>query len=67
MRTTIVASSGIYAELEERLKDRFNLPEAIVVECSEGRDGAIMVRIGEAAAHCLEVALHEEVVIGVSS
>ena len=68
MRTTIVPPSGIFAELEEGLSDRFSLPEAIVVECSEDPDGAIMMaRIGEAAAHYFEVTLQNEEVIGVSS
>ena len=54
VRITIAAPSGIYAELEAGLREKFNLPEAIVVECSEDRDGAIMARIGEAAAHFFE-------------
>ena len=67
VRTTIAAPSGIYAELEAGLRHRFSLPEAIVVECSEDRDGAIMARIGEAAAHYFEVTLQNEEIIGVSS
>ena len=67
MRTTILAPAGVYAELEAGLRDRFNLPEAIVVECSEDRDSAIMARIGEAAAHYFEATLQNEEVIGVSS
>jgi len=67
VRTTIVAPPGIYTDLEAGLRDSFNLPEAIVVECSEDRDGAIMARIGEAAAQFLEVTLQTDEVIGVSS
>ena len=67
VRTTIVAPPGIYTELEAGLRDSFDLPEAIVVECSEDRDGAIMARIGEAAAQFLEVTLQTDEVIGVSS
>ena len=67
VRTTIVAPPGIYTELEAGLRDGFDLPEAIVVECSEDRDGAIMARIGEAAAQFLEVTLQTDEVIGVSS
>ncbi|MCC5955817.1 MAG: sugar-binding transcriptional regulator [Natronohydrobacter sp.] len=67
VRTTVVAPSGTYAELEAGLRARFGLTEAIVVECSEDRDGAIMARIGEAAAHFLEATLQPEEVIGVSS
>ncbi|MDJ0685842.1 MAG: sugar-binding transcriptional regulator [Alphaproteobacteria bacterium] len=67
VRTTVVAPSGTYAELERRLRSEFNLSEAIVVECAENRDGAIMARIGEAAAHFLEATLQNEEIIGVSS
>ncbi len=67
VRITIAAPSGIYAELEAGLRETFNLPEAIVVECSEDRDRAIMARIGEAAAHFFEATLQDGEVIGVSS
>lgn len=67
VRTTVVAPSGTYADLEAELRARFGLTEAIVVECTEDRDGAIMARIGEAAAHFLEATLQPEEVIGVSS
>lgn len=67
VRTTIVPPSGTYSELEDGLRTRFGLSEAIVVECSEDRDGAIMSRIGEAAAHFLEATLQKDEIIGVSS
>jgi DNA-binding transcriptional regulator LsrR (DeoR family) len=49
------------------LRTRYGLTEAIVIDCTEDRDGAIMARIGEAAAHFLEVTLQQDEVIGVSS
>lgn len=67
VRTTVVAPAGTFAALEEALRARFNLPEAIVVECAEERDAEIMARIGEAAAHFLEATLQTDEVIGVSS
>ncbi|CAN7568488.1 sugar-binding transcriptional regulator [Rhizobium rhizogenes] len=67
VRTTVIPPAGTYADMEGALRERFNLPEAIVVECSEDRDGAIMERIGEAAAHLLEVTLAQGEIIGVSS
>ena len=67
VRTTIAAPTGIYSDLEEGLRDQFSLPEAIVVECSEDRDGAVMSRIGEAAAHFLEATMQSGEIIGVSS
>lgn len=67
VRTTISAPAGTYSDLETGLRERFNLPEAIVVECTEDREGAIMSRIGEGAAHFLETTLQRDEVIGVSS
>lgn len=67
IRTTVAAPSGTYPALEAELRAKFDLPEAIVVECTEDRDGAIMARIGEAAAHFLETTLQVGEIIGVSS
>jgi DNA-binding transcriptional regulator LsrR (DeoR family) len=67
VRTTVIPPAGTYADLESALRERFNLPEAVVVDCAEDRDGAIMSRIGEAAAHLLEVTLAAGEIIGVSS
>jgi DNA-binding transcriptional regulator LsrR (DeoR family) len=67
VRTTVVAPPGTYVELEEALRTRFALPEAIVVEVTEERDGAIMARIGEAAAHFFEATLQAGEIVGVSS
>ncbi len=67
VRTTIVAPSGTYTELEAHLREQYGLSEAIVVECSENSDGPIMARVGEAAAHFLEATLQPGEIIGVSS
>lgn len=67
VRTTVVSPSGTYADLETAIRDRFGVSEVIVVECSEDRDGPIMARIGEAAAHFLEATLQPGEIIGVSS
>jgi DNA-binding transcriptional regulator LsrR (DeoR family) len=67
VRTTVIPPPGTFAELETALRERYTLTEAIVIDCSEDRDGAIMARIGEAAAHFLEVTLQQDEVIGVSS
>jgi len=67
VRTTIIPPAGTFAELEMALRERYTVTEAIVVDCSEDRDGAIMARIGEAAAHFLEVTLQQDEVVGVSS
>lgn len=67
VRTTVIPPPGTFADLETALRDRYGLTEAIVIDCSEDRDGAIMARIGEAAAHFLEVTLRPDEIIGVSS
>ncbi len=67
VRTTVISPLGTYSELEAGLRQTYGLTEAIVVECSEDRDGAIMARIGEAAAHFIEATLQPDEVIGVSS
>nr|WP_319514833.1 sugar-binding transcriptional regulator [uncultured Cohaesibacter sp.] len=67
VRTTIVAPSGTFVELEDELRQKYGLSEAIVVEASEDRQSTIMDRIGESAAHFLEVSLQKDEVIGVSS
>ncbi|CAN7678774.1 sugar-binding transcriptional regulator [Pararhizobium sp. LjRoot255] len=67
VRTTVIPPPGTFADLETALRNRYGLTEAIVIDCSEDRDGAIMARIGEAAAHFLEVTLQEDEIIGVSS
>ncbi len=67
IRTTVIPPPGTFADLETALRERYSLTEAIVIDCSEDRDGAIMARIGEAAAHFLEVTLQQDEIIGVSS
>jgi DNA-binding transcriptional regulator LsrR (DeoR family) len=67
VRTTVIPPPGTFAELETALRERYGLTEAIVIDCSEDRDGAIMARIGEAAAHFLEVTLQQDEIVGVSS
>lgn len=67
VRTTIVSPPGTYSALEGALRQHFGLAEVIVVECAEDRDGAIMARIGEAAAHFLETTMQPGEIIGVSS
>jgi DNA-binding transcriptional regulator LsrR (DeoR family) len=67
IRTTVIPPPGTFANLEMDLREKYKLTEAIVIDCSEDRDGAIMARIGEAAAHFLEVTLQPGEIIGVSS
>jgi DNA-binding transcriptional regulator LsrR (DeoR family) len=67
VRTSVIPPDGTFAQLEEELRQRFQLTEAIVTDCTEDRDDTIMARIGEAAAHYLETTLLSGDIIGVSS
>jgi DNA-binding transcriptional regulator LsrR (DeoR family) len=67
IRTTVVPPPGTFPELEAAVRERFDVAEVIVVDCSEDRDASIRARIGEGAAHFLEVTLKQDEIIGVSS
>lgn len=67
VRTTVIPPPGTFTELESAVRERFSIREVIVVDCSEDRDAAIRARIGEGAAHFLEVTLKQDEIIGVSS
>lgn len=67
VRTTVIPPPGTFAELETAMRERYGLTEVIVVDATEDRDGAVMARIGEAAAHFLEVTVQQDEIIGVSS
>src|SRR3954463_12309965 len=67
VRTTVIPPPGTFSDLESAIRERFGIREAIVVDCTEDREGAIMARIGEGAAHFLEVTLKQDEIIGVSS
>lgn len=67
VRFSLAAPQGTYPELEAGLRKKYGIKEAIVIDCSEDRDGAIMSRIGEAAAHLLETTIQNNEVIGISS
>src|SRR4051794_24274108 len=67
VRTTVIPPPGTFSDLESAIRERFGIREAIVVDCTEDREGAIMARIGEGAAHFLEVTVKQDEIIGISS
>src|SRR5215831_4322302 len=67
VRVAIVAPRGTYPQIETSLRQRYDLNEAIVAECFEDREEAILSAIGAAAAHYFESTLSEGDVIGISS
>jgi DNA-binding transcriptional regulator LsrR (DeoR family) len=58
---------GTFPDLEDRLRQKFGLAEAIVADCAEDREEPILSSIGDAAAHFLESTLKDGEVIGISS
>ena len=67
VRVTIVAPRGTYPQYRGALRQRYGLNEAIVAECFEDREEAILSAIGAAAAHYFETTMSEGDVIGISS
>ena len=67
VRVSLTAPQGTFPELEAGLRNKYAITEAVVVDCSEDRTGAIVSRIGEAAAHLLETTILNDEVIGISS
>ncbi len=67
VRITIAAPRGTFPELEQALRDRFGLAEAVVAECFENREEAILSALGDAAGHYLETTVADGAVIGISS
>jgi DNA-binding transcriptional regulator LsrR (DeoR family) len=67
VRVTIAAPRGTYPQVEAALRQRYRVDQAIVAECYEDREEAILSAIGATAAHYLEATLNEGDVIGISS
>jgi len=67
VRISISAPPGTYPDLEREIRGRFGVSEVLVVDCAEDSVGAVMSRIGEAAAHFLETTIQDGEIIGVSS
>lgn len=68
IRFSIASFPGVYAELEEKLIQKFGLRDAIVVETLNDHDEKLIQRdIGSAAAYYLETAIRPHEIIGISS
>jgi DNA-binding transcriptional regulator LsrR (DeoR family) len=66
VRFSIATPPGTFAELEDQLTSRFNLKDAVVVDCPA--EGEAMVRdLGAALAYFLESTLKPGKIIGISS
>jgi len=67
VRITITAPRGTFPDLEAALRSRYGLAEAVVAECFEEREEAVLAAVGTAAGHYLETTLADGEVIGISS
>ena len=66
VRITVAAPMGVYPQLEDALKERYGLKEAIVVDGSDDAS-ELLHHLGAAAAYYLETTLQPEEQIGISS
>ncbi|ODN70698.1 Deoxyribonucleoside regulator [Methylobrevis pamukkalensis] len=67
VRIAITAPRDTFPKTEAALRQRYGLEEAIVADCFEDREDAILSAIGAAAAHYFETTMADGEVIGISS
>ena len=66
VRTVVTLPAGVHTDLEEALKDRFDLRDAVVVD-TDGAGDDVLPALGGATATYLDVTLTSQHVLGVSS
>lgn len=66
VRTSVVAPTGVYTDLEEALEQRFGMAEVVVVDAA-GPDEVLTPALGAAAAAYLDTTLGGSEVVGISS
>ena len=66
VRTTVVNTAGVYAELEDELEKKYSIFEIVIVDTADSED-QILKSLGSAAAHYLESTLTGGDKIGISS
>jgi DNA-binding transcriptional regulator LsrR (DeoR family) len=67
VRTSVMTPTGVYAELEDALAQRYLLKDAVVADPVADTGEEVLRAIGSAAASYLEVTLGHEEVVGISS
>lgn len=67
LRISVHVPQGVFSELEEQIIDKFNLRDAIVVDCIHDEEQIIQRDIGAAAAYYIESTIKPNEVIGLSS
>jgi len=66
VRTTVVNTAGVYAELEDELEKKYSVSEIVIVDTVDSEE-QILKSLGSAAAHYLESTLTGGDKIGISS
>jgi DNA-binding transcriptional regulator LsrR (DeoR family) len=66
VRFSVVNPPGIFADLEDQLVARFELKDALVVDCST-EEGSMVRDLGAAAAYLVETTVKPGTIIGISS
>ena len=66
VRTVVTLPAGVHTDLEEALKSRFDLRDAVVVD-TDGAGDDVLPALGGATATYLDVTLTSQHVLGVSS
>ncbi|KJQ52887.1 sugar-binding transcriptional regulator [Microbacterium sp. SA39] len=67
VRTIVVPPSGVYSEVEDALRDRFGLRDAVVADTPDDSESAILRALGAAGAAYLESTLTGDDRVGISS
>lgn len=67
VRITVNVPKGVFSELEEKIVDKYNLRDAIIVDCNNVDEQTIQRDIGAAAAYYVESTIKPGEVIGISS
>ena len=66
VRTVVVLPPGVYTDLEERIQQKFNLRDAVIVD-ADGARSQVIPALGAATAQYLHATLTGGEVLGVSS
>lgn len=68
VRITVTMPTGVYADLEDALCERFDLKAAIVVDCdAPDNETSLQHHIGSAAAYYIETTINTNETVGLSS
>lgn len=68
VRISVNPPNGVYTDLEEQLVEKYDLKDAVVVECPSDADEQFILReIGSAAAFYVETVIKNQDVVGISS